>query len=62
MGPRAGNAELLASLLEMAALRSRSARVTQAQRAVVVVFDFLHSETDAPPHLYGRWYDQHTVD
>lgn len=62
MGPRAGDAGLLASLLETAALRSRSASVAQAQRAVFVVFDFLHSETDAPPHLYGRWYGQHTVD
>ena len=62
MGPRAGDVGLLASPLEMAALRRQSARVTQAQRAVVVVFDFLHSESDAPPHLYGRRYGQHTVD
>jgi hypothetical protein len=32
------------------------------QRAVVVVYDFLHSEPDAPPHLHGRRYSQHTVD
>ena len=62
MGLHAGGEGMLAALLEMAALRRRSARVTQAQRAVVVVFDFLHSESDAPPHLYGRRYGQHTVD